>query len=183
METWKPQHTPRRDGLDGPTAAALEGIFRQCLNLIAPPPQSAGDNDLIGFACPPIAELKPAIGSVTTSADHTMLMKNLYGLRRDRYDIFPADIFADPAWDILIDLYRAKLEFRHISVSDACIAACVPPTTALRHIGKLDQMGLLKRVQDQHDGRRVYLELTTGAERMMAGWSTRALSRFLPVTI
>jgi len=183
METWKPKLSPTRNGLDGPTAAALEGIFRQCLNLVASPPQSVGDSDLIGFACPPIAELKPAIGSATAPADHAMLMKNLYGLRRDRCDIFPAGIFADPAWDILIDLYQAKLEFRRISVSDACIAACVPPTTALRHIGKLDQMGLLKRVQDQHDARRVYLELTTEAESMMTGWSTKALSRFLPVVI
>jgi hypothetical protein len=41
------------------------------------------------------------------------------------------DLFADPGWDILLDLYAARQEGKQVSVSSLCIAAAVPPTTAL----------------------------------------------------
>jgi hypothetical protein len=54
--------------------------------------------------------------------------------RRERERLLP-DLFADPAWDILLDLFAASIERRPVSVSSACVAAAVPPTTALRWIG------------------------------------------------
>jgi len=37
--------------------------------------------------------------------------------RRMREHYFPADLFADPAWDMLLDLYAARLERQPVSVS------------------------------------------------------------------
>src|SRR3546814_4705778 len=54
--------------------------------------------------------------------------------RRMREQYFPADMFADPAWDMLLDLYAARLDRQPVSVSSLCIAAAVPATTALRWI-------------------------------------------------
>ena len=45
--------------------------------------------------------------------------------RRMRDEYFGSDMFADPAWDILLDLYAAKLERHRVSVSSLCIAAAV----------------------------------------------------------
>ena len=73
------------------------------------------------------------------------------------------DLFADPAWDILLDLYAAQLEQQRVAVSSLCIAAAVPATTALRWIKTLTEMGLLVRTADPHDGRRVYIELSETA--------------------
>src|SRR6476469_1135829 len=37
-------------------------------------------------------------------------------------------LFADPAWDMLLELLRAEIAQRRISVSSLCIAANVPAT-------------------------------------------------------
>jgi DNA-binding MarR family transcriptional regulator len=79
--------------------------------------------------------------------------------RRLRDQYFASDLFADPAWDILLDLFAAQLEGRRVAVSSLCIAAAVPPTTALRWIKTLTDLGLLVRAADPQDGRRVHIEL------------------------
>ena len=86
--------------------------------------------------------------------------------RRVRDQFFRCDFFADPAWDILLDLAAARKEGRGVSVSSLCIAAAVPPTTALRWIKSLGDEGLLVRRADPTDGRRVFIALT---ERAAAG--------------
>jgi DNA-binding MarR family transcriptional regulator len=79
--------------------------------------------------------------------------------RRLRDQYFGSELFADPAWDILLDLFAAQLENRKVAVSSLCIAAAVPATTALRWIKTLTDLGLVVRAADPQDGRRVYIEL------------------------
>lgn len=82
---------------------------------------------------------------------------------------FNNDLFADPAWDILLDLTVTRLEQKDVAVSSLCIAACVPTTTALRWIKVLMDAGLLERRVDPDDGRRNYIQLTDCTfEKMMA---------------
>jgi hypothetical protein len=83
--------------------------------------------------------------------------------RRMREQYFPADLFADPAWDMLLDLYAARLERQPVSVSSLCIAAAVPATTALRWIKTMTDAGLFVREGDPHDGRRIFIGLAEGA--------------------
>jgi DNA-binding MarR family transcriptional regulator len=83
--------------------------------------------------------------------------------RRMRDHFFKSDLFADPAWDMLLDLMAARLEEQKVAVSSLCIAAAVPPTTALRWIKTLSEQGLFVRVADAEDGRRVFIELSDGA--------------------
>jgi hypothetical protein len=87
--------------------------------------------------------------------------------RRMRSEFFVGDLFADPAWDMLLDLYAAELEHRQISVSSLCIAAAVPPTTALRWIGTLHEAGLFDRKADPNDRRRAYIALSDTARQGM----------------
>ncbi|WP_333570789.1 hypothetical protein [Sphingomonas sp.] len=87
--------------------------------------------------------------------------------RRMRAEFFEGDLFADPAWDMLLDLYAAELEHRQISVSSLCIAAAVPPTTALRWIGTLHEAGLFDRRADPNDRRRAYIALSDTARHGM----------------
>jgi len=77
---------------------------------------------------------------------------------RSRY--FPGDLFADPAWDILLDLTRAGLEGQQVSVSSVCIAASVPMSTALRWVRQMTEAGLLRRWTDPLDRRRDLIALT-----------------------
>jgi DNA-binding transcriptional ArsR family regulator len=81
-------------------------------------------------------------------------------VRRLRGHFFKDELFADPAWDMLLDLMAARLERQRVAVSSLCIAAAVPPTTALRWIKALCDQGLLVRLADPQDGRRVFIELS-----------------------
>lgn len=87
--------------------------------------------------------------------------------RRMRDDYFGPDIFADPAWDMMLDLYAARLERLRVSVSSLCIAAAVPATTALRWIKTLTESGLFERREDPHDGRRIFVALSDEATQAM----------------
>jgi len=88
--------------------------------------------------------------------------------RRQRAQFFDADMFADPAWDMLLDLTAARGESKRVSVTSLCIAASVPATTALRWIGQLIESGLFRRVEDMSDRRRAFIELTDPAAEAMA---------------
>ncbi len=85
----------------------------------------------------------------------------IYQVRRSRSAIFEhPEIFGEPAWDILLDLYIATAEGKEISVSSACIGSAVPPTTGLRWLGILADKGLILRRHDPIDQRRVLVHLT-----------------------
>jgi len=79
--------------------------------------------------------------------------------RRLRSRFFPEHLFADPAWDMMLDLLQAEIAQLRVPVSSLCIAAAVPATTALRWLKTLVQEGLFVRRADPHDGRRVFVEL------------------------
>ena len=87
--------------------------------------------------------------------------RDLYALRRKRDDLFDASIFGEPAWDILLDLYTADISGAQISITSACIAAAAPATTALRWINVLLDQGMIERFNDNSDGRRSFLRLTS----------------------
>jgi Winged helix DNA-binding domain len=81
---------------------------------------------------------------------------------RDRF--FRDGLFADPAWDMLLDLFQAELSHLRVPVSSLCIAAAVPATTALRWLKTMVAEGLFVRRSDPHDGRRVFVELSPEAK-------------------
>jgi hypothetical protein len=104
------------------------------------------------------------------------LIRSIIRARRLRDRYFKGGLFADPAWDMLLDLMAARLERHRVAVSSLCIAAAVPPTTALRWIKTLTDQGILVRCADPADGRRVYIELSDDAARSLTAY-VRAAQR------
>ena len=96
--------------------------------------------------------------------------KDLYKERLARRRYFSANLFGEPAWDILLDLYIAEKENRVTSVTSACLGAQVPQTTAIRWIRMLEQEGLVVRDQDRHDGRRRLLRMSEKGYARMTGY-------------
>ena len=96
------------------------------------------------------------------------LVRRIIRHRQLRAKYFDAELFADPAWDVLLDLAAARVEHTRVSVTSLCIASGVPPTTALRWIGQMTEAGLLERVEDETDRRRVFITLSDPAVDAMA---------------
>ena len=70
-----------------------------------------------------------------------------------------AELFGEPAWDMLLDLFIHEADARPVSTSSACIASGLPMTSALRLLQHLCDAGLVTREPDRDDGRRNFIRL------------------------
>jgi DNA-binding MarR family transcriptional regulator len=111
-------------------------------------------------AAAPVIEAAPKADAPEVSAD---TVRSVIRARRLRARYFSEELFADPAWDMLLDLLQAEIAHLRVPVSSLCIAAAVPATTALRWLKTMVSNGLFIRRADPHDGRRVFVELAPEA--------------------
>jgi hypothetical protein len=148
----------RLDRLNASDAEGAEpgedGAFRFESPKISFVGQPGGGGERLRAARPPLPEPR--------------LVRRIIRQRQLRARFFDRDMFADPAWDMLLDLTAARAEHARVSVTSLCIASGVPPTTALRWIGQLTEAGLFQRVEDQADRRRAFIALTDKAADAMA---------------
>lgn len=74
--------------------------------------------------------------------------KALHAERRCRDRAFEgcSDLFLEPAWDILLDLFVAEHEDRAVTVDVACLAARVSRSTSIRYLTLLEKRGLIEGV-------------------------------------
>jgi hypothetical protein len=108
---------------------------------------------------------KPVDGNVPDIS--VEMVRSVIRARRLRGRFFAEDLFADPAWDMLLDLLQAEIAQLRVPVSSLCIAAAVPATTALRWLKSMTEKGIFVRRADPHDGRRVFVELSRDASISM----------------
>jgi hypothetical protein len=119
------------------------------------------------------AEPSAPVGAVPPANDADVppvaadVVRAVIRARRLRGRFFDDNLFADPAWDMLLDLLQAEIAQLRVPVSSLCIAAAVPATTALRWLKTMTDKGLFVRRADPHDGRRVFVELSRDASLAM----------------
>jgi CheY-like chemotaxis protein len=135
---------------------------------------SLGGEEQVASLMPVRGDMAPAERRVNDAIIDAVQVRSMIRARRLRELYFAGDLFADPAWDMLLDLMAARLERRQVAVSSLCIAAAVPPTTALRWIKLLTDQGLLVRIADPSDGRRVFIELADQAADGMMNYLAAA---------
>lgn len=87
--------------------------------------------------------------------------------RRLREDSFGPGLFADPAWDILLDLYSADARGECVQISSLALAARVPHSTAIRWAKIMTGKGLIDRHKDPRDARRIHVRLSASARALM----------------
>lgn len=117
---------------------------------------------------PPVAgPALPAAGTAEAPPVSAETVRSVIRARRLRARYFADHLFADPGWDMLLDLFQAEIAQLRVPVSSLCIAAAVPATTALRWLKTMVQEGLFVRRSDPHDGRRVFVELAPSASNAL----------------
>jgi DNA-binding MarR family transcriptional regulator len=90
--------------------------------------------------------------------------------RASRSTFFSGSLFAEPAWDMLLDLYCAHLAQQRACVTSVCAASSVPISTAIRWLRALESHGLVSRSQDPLDSRRFFVSLTPEGIEGMKGY-------------
>lgn len=122
----------------------------------------------VGPGAEPADPHAPVSRPVRPARNRLALARKAYALRRKRVNLFGnPDLFGEPAWDILLDLYIAAGEGKNVSVSSACIGSAAPATTGLRWLGVLADEGLIVRENDAEDHRRVLVRLTPPGQAAM----------------
>lgn len=118
-------------------------------------------------------------GGSIAAGDKTLIAAAREEVRRrgDRRLVLGPDLLAEPAWDMLLDLYLARAAGRRVAVSSLCIAAGVPTTTALRWIRVLERGGFLVREGDCSDRRRSFIDLSASAREKVELLLRRAMDR------
>lgn len=127
--------------------------------------------------CRGLDRITAAAGEEGSELPTETQVRDILKARRARAKFFEETLFADPAWDILLELYAAELGQRPLSVGSVCIGAAVPASTALRWITALERKGLVARHHDRFDARRQLVSLTRAGVEAMEG-----LFRYLPST-
>ncbi len=168
---------------DGHHAETLRALARSLLAVaqaIDCLPENAHPENIL----PKVPQQSVPDRELARASDPESLRRNLldraaqdYGNRRARRRFFPAELFGEPAWDLLLDLFQARLEGKRISVTSACIGADVPLTTALRWIGVLEAEGLVERSRNLNDHRSTWVALTDRATRAMTEYTRGCLLR------
>ena len=118
------------------------------------------------------AEFRPALNDFNHRSRYAEVVAIRHALlaRQQRGRFFSPKLFADPAWDMLLELYAACLTERRMTVSRLTERAGVPMTTALRWIRVLEREELIDRENDRLDGRRMFLSLTAKGRSGMSAY-------------
>jgi hypothetical protein len=156
----------------GRLARTLDSLTRNGRLHGATPEPGADAPRVLDRASEYIGEAAPsaAMSGPKTDGPRATQMRDLLRVRRQRDQYLPGDLFADPAWDMMLDLMAARLAGERVSVSSLCIAAAVPPTTALRWIRQLTERGFFLRQADPADGRRIFIALSDEAAAAVSRW-------------
>jgi len=92
-------------------------------------------------------------------------------LRLKRNDVIGAELFRDPAWDMLLDLFASHERGERVSAIALSLSSGVPQSTALRTIQRLEEKGLIVREGDPDDLRRSWVRATP---EVLSGIATMA---------
>ena len=101
--------------------------------------------------------------------------RHLYDERRLRESTFDAELFADPMWDLMLELYASVAEGTKVSVSRACAASRAPSSSALRYIKEMTGKGLVVRDECHSDARKVYVRLSDKTRQAMTDLLNRMM--------
>lgn len=110
-------------------------------------------------------------GQIVCAPQAVEVAARLYKFRRNRElrteHAFGAGLFADPAWDMLLDLFIHHARGLDMSISNVCLGSIAPATTALRHLAELERRGIVIRRPHPSDKRVLHVSLSSEALSMM----------------
>lgn len=108
-------------------------------------------------------------------------IQSLLLVRRARESVFGQDLFSDPAWDILLELYAASLTGRSVTLADLATAVRAPVPTIARWIAALKERSLVELSSDPPGSPNLRIGLTAEGSRKMKGLADQWGSAFVSI--
>ena len=105
------------------------------------------------------------------------IARKIYRTRQLRRTVFEPDLFAEPAWDMLLALFINRVRGVRVPTTSLVIAAGVPNATGLRWVRVLEAHGLLRRYDNPADRRFVLVEITDAGFARMRRLITEGIER------
>jgi len=118
-----------------------------------------GIDERIGHEAPPASTATPLNRA-----------RALIEQRRLRRRFLPEELFHEPAWDMLLALYVASHDHRVMNVKTLVSSADAPVTTSQRWIEHLAKLGLVRRMVDPIDRRRIEVSLSDDGRRAIEAY-------------
>ena len=87
-------------------------------------------------------------------------IRSLLLARRARDAILGEELFSDPGWDVLLELYAARLSGRETSVSELASAIRTPPSIVARWVDTLSKHGLTTAPPERSNSASAVVSLT-----------------------
>lgn len=102
------------------------------------------------------------------------LARKILAARHLRLQVFPAGMFCEPAWDILLSLY-SQPSGGNRSISTLADCSNAPVGTAVRWVKYLEEQGLVIREANGGDGAGELVHLTDKAFRALQFYLAQTL--------
>jgi len=145
---------------------------RRARRAVPPAPSTALEIVRSYLAAPPAEnDAQPSL----VPLDLGSFARHLYDERRQRDEALGAELFADPMWDLMLELYASAADGTRVSVSRACVASRAPSSSALRYIKEMTSKGLVVRDDCRSDARKVYVRLSDKTRTAMTDMLNRMM--------
>ncbi|MBE2993425.1 hypothetical protein IFR23_15575 [Sphingomonas sp. CFBP 13603] len=97
--------------------------------------------------------------------------------RRMRRKFLPAELFHEPAWDMLLALFASRDDRMPMNIKALVSMSDAPVTTSQRWIEHLHKLKLIDRVIDPTDRRRIEVSLSHVGDQAMKSYLRALLTR------
>ena len=134
--------------------------------------RSAGPQRTTDRAVEQLKDLLPGGPTIQITEDH---VRSVLRVRRGRESILGWDLFSDPAWDVLLELYAAQFANRTASASELASVIGAPRSVIARWITTLVDAGLVAPAGERIENEPTVALTENGAAKMarlMHQWSS-----------
>lgn len=126
----------------------------------------------------PTPSLVKPLGPQAQRESRTQAAKRIFEERRMRSQHFTdRDLFGEPAWDILLQLFLGHSNRRGVKIEDVTITSGLTMTSALRLLEFLEHKGLIFAYRGEENTRQIYLRLSSRGLLEMAQYLDRVARR------
>ncbi|WP_267395747.1 MULTISPECIES: helix-turn-helix domain-containing protein [unclassified Sphingomonas] len=93
----------------------------------------------------------------------------VHAARQRRATAFPklVNLMDGPCWDILLSVFIADQRNERLMITTAATRTLASKTTVMRHLELCHELGMVIRLADERDRRKVYLKLSAEATEAM----------------